>query len=568
MEDVIIKNGFGFKLSEDKQKLFAFTVPSANPIDISTSLFKEQLKYEKCPLYVDDFLLAEFVSRFQAKKADEEFELEIGYAKDASCEIHITKDKMKAMLWLIPSFNGQKITLQDVKNALAQQGVTFGLVSDDILSELVNREEVDNVMIAEGAEPVNGVDSYIVSLLPEAVEKVPVIHTSEKNDDNDVVDYRELGDILVVQEGDLLAEKLPATKGLSGTNVLGELVSQKEGHDLPLVVDSKSSRLNPENKNQLVSSITGQPIITESGAYVSPILNLDSIDLSTGNVRFDGSIVVAKNVETGMSVFASKDIVIEGDIINSKIECLGDLFVKGNVIGNSQLMVNGKVQVKNGAQGCQETSPLLLTPRIVALNNVILGFVENFIVESDSNIVVEQYALNCNLMAENIEVGAKSRKASSIAGGITWATNLVKAPVLGNSSALPTKICVGLNPRIQLAIEETETLLERNKKKQNDVRNTLAYLEQHETPVNAKKKMQLNFILSELESEANVYNLELKSYKSEMTFIENPKIIVGQKTNLGTTIQIRKSFWKAQEPLARVTFLSEKSGIKLIKYKS
>lgn len=565
MEDVIVKNGFGFKLSEDKQKLFAFTVPSANPIDISTSLLKEQLKYERCPLYVDDFLLAEFVSRFQAKKSDEEFELEIGYTKDAVCEVHINNDKMKAFLWLFPSFNGKKITLQDVKNELAQQSVTFGLVSDDVLSELVNLEEVDNVMIAEGAEPVNGVDSYIVSLLPEAADKVPI---SAENSDNDVVDYRELGDILVVQEGDLLAEKLPATKGLSGTNVLGAPVSQKEGRDLPLVVDSKSTRLNPENKNQLISSITGQPVITESGAYVSPILNLDSIDLSTGNVRFDGSIIVAKNVETGMSVFASKDIVIEGDIINSKIECLGDLFVKGNVIGNSQLMVNGKVQVKNGAQGCQETSPLLLTPRIVALSNVILGFVENFIVESDRNIVIEQYALNCNLMAENIEVGAKSRKASSIAGGIAWATNLVKAPVLGNSSALPTKICVGLNPKIQLAIEETETLLERNKKKQNDVRNTLAYLEQHETPVNAKKKMQLNFILSELESEANVYNLELKSYKSEMTFIENPKIIVGQKVNLGTTVQIRKSFWKAQEPLARVTLFPEKGSIKLIKYKS
>lgn len=562
MEDVIIKNGFGFKLSEDKQKIFAFTVPSASVIDLSPSLLKEQLKYEKCPLYVDDFLLAEFVARFQAKKTDEEFELEIGYAKDASCEIHLSKDKMKASLWLIPSFHGKKITLQDVKNELVQQGVTFGIVSDDILTELVNQEEVDNVIIAEGIEPVNGTDSYIVSLLPVEEKRIPILHDK----DDDIVDYRELGDIFLVKDGDLLIEKMPATQGTKGINILGETVAQKEGQDLPLAVDSKSSRLNPENKNQLVAAITGQPVITESGAYVSPIINLDRIDLSTGNVRFDGSIVVTNNIESGMTVFSAKDIVVEGDIINSNIECLGDLFVKGNVIGNSQLMVNGKVQIKKGAQGSQETTRLLLSSRIVAMNVVMLGFAENFIVESDSNIVIEQYAFNCNLMAENIEVGTKSKKAS-IVGGVAWATNLVKTPILGNSSSLPTKICVGLNPRIQTAIEETEILLERNKKKQDNVRNTLAFLDKNETPDNAKKKAQLSFILSELESEANIYSLELSAYKSEMTFIENPKIVIGQKVNLGTTIQIRKLFWKAREVLTKTTFLSEKGEIRLIKFK-
>lgn len=562
MEDVIIKNGFGFKLREDKQKIFAFTVPSASVIDLSPSLLKEQLKYEKCPLYVDDFLLAEFVARFQAKKTDEEFELEIGYAKDASCEIHLSKDKMKASLWLIPSFHGKKITLQDVKNELVQQGVIFGIVSDDILTELVNQEEVDNVIIAEGIEPVNGTDSYIVSLLPVEEKRIPILHDK----DDDIVDYRELGDIFLVKDGDLLIEKMPATQGTKGINILGETVAQKEGQDLPLAVDSKSSRLNPENKNQLVAAITGQPVITESGAYVSPIINLDRIDLSTGNVRFDGSIVVANNIESGMTVFSAKDIVVEGDIINSNIECLGDLFVKGNVIGNSQLMVNGKVQIKKGAQGSQETTRLLLSSRIVAMNVVMLGFAENFIVESDSNIVIEQYAFNCNLMAENIEVGTKSKKAS-IVGGVAWATNLVKTPILGNSSSLPTKICVGLNPRIQTAIEETEILLERNKKKQDNVRNTLAFLDKNETPDNAKKKAQLSFILSELESEANIYSLELSAYKSEMTFIENPKIVIGQKVNLGTTIQIRKLFWKAREVLTKTTFLSEKGEIRLIKFK-
>jgi uncharacterized protein (DUF342 family) len=562
MENIIIKNGYGFRLSEDKQKLFIFTVPSENLTDLSPMVLKQQLKDEKCSLYVDDSLLAEFISRFQSRKEDdnEELEVEIGYVKDASLEIQISKDKINASLWLIPSFGGKKITLQNVKDELERLGVKFGVVADDILSKLVNSEEVGNVIIAQGIEPINGVNSHIESLLPEETIKTPTIQ-----DDDSVVDYRELGDVLIVKEGDLLAERIPATKGSKGINVLGETVDQVEGQELPLQTDSKTTHLNPENKDQLLSSITGQPIINENGASVSPVLNIDSIDLSTGNVRFDGSIVVANDVESGMTVFSAKDIVVNGDVISSKIECLGDLFIKGSVIGNCQLIANGNVQIKKGAQGGQEITDLSQAPRIVAMKVIVLGFVENFVVESDDNIVIEQYALNCNLMAENIEVRSKSKR-SSLVGGVAWATNCVKAPILGNSTALPTKVCVGLNPRIQTAIDETETFLEQNQKKQNDVQNTLGFLEKNPTPENNKKKSQLNFILNELKSEENIFNLELSGYKSEMTYIENPRIIVGQQVNIGTTIQIRKSFAKIQEASAKTTFYSENGKIKASKW--
>ncbi len=568
MENVIIKNGFGFKLSDDKQKLFAFTVPTANKIELSSSSLKQDLIDENCTLYIDDFLLSEFISRFQAKKKGEQLEAEIGYVKDATCEILIHSDKMKASLWLVPSFGGEKITLQDIKYALTKHGVTFGIVSDDVLTELVNREEVSNVTIAKGIPPINGVDSQFISLLPEKTEKAPVI----SDDENAIVDYRELGDIFFVRDGDLLAEKIAATKGTSGTNVLGEFLTQKEGVEKPLSSDD-STRLNPENTNQLLSAITGQPVITENSVHVNAVLSLNSIDLSTGNVRYGGSIEVEHNVENGMTVFSSKDIVINGDIINSKIECLGDLLVKGSVLGTSQLIVNGKVQIKKGVQGYKEkienaesVSLESLTPRIFAANFIILGFAENFEVESDNNIVIEQHALNCKLMAENIEVGAKSKKAS-IAGGVAWATNVVKVPVVGNSASLPTKICVGLNPQIQTAIEETEELLEQNKKKQKNVQNTLAYLNQNYTPENESNKMKLNFILKELESQANIHDLELIDYKSQMKFIENPKIIIGQRVNIGTTIQIRKAFLNIGKVIAKSTFISDKGEVQLIKPK-
>ena len=114
---------------------------------------------------------------------------------------------------------------------------------------------------------------------------------------------------------------------------------------------------------------------------------------------------------------------------------------------------------------------------------------------------------------------------------------------------------------------QTEELLEQNKKKQKNVQNTLAYLNQNYTPENESNKMKLNFILKELESQANIHDLELIDYKSQMKFIENPKIIIGQRVNIGTTIQIRKAFLNIGKVIAKSTFISDKGEVQLIKPK-
>lgn len=473
---------------------------------------------------------------------ENQFDFDINEIVAPSCEVHIHKDKMKASLWLRKNEQGQSPSLTDIKNELAKQGIIFGIVSDKILEELVAACPVTNVIIAEGIYPIDGHDSILVSLLPEIHRGTPLV-----NEDDDIVDYRELGDILVVKEDEPLLTVKSATQGQAGKNILGEIVEQKQGIDKPLMNHSDSTYIDPNNPLQLLSAISGQPVITEEGAYVSPVLELDSIDLSTGNIRFNGSIIVKNDIESGMKVHASKDVVVEGHVIDSRIECLGNVLVKKGVFGNSEIIANGNVDIKQGVQGYAVSEAMTTTAKIISSGFVLTKFAENFVIEAQENLVIEKYAMNCKLMAEKISVGTKDL-SGSIIGGLAWATQFIKAPILGNESGIVTKLRTGVNPQVQSAIEELLLLIEINEKKQRNVFNTLEHFKEcEETPEIKAKVEQLNFIFYELEAEENAYKQEIEMLKTEIIYPDNPKVIISRKINFGSVIQIRRSFWKPRK---------------------
>jgi len=494
-----------------------------------------------------------------------DFDLDLDAFKKQLCEVYIHKDRMKASLWL-NNKNGETASLQDIKEILATQNIVFGVVSDEILNALIQKGQVNNAIIAEGIEPIDGNDSVIVSMLPEVNRGSPII------DDEDIVDYRELGDILVVREGDVLITRIEATESSPGVNIFGENIVAQEGQNRPISLHSQSTRLNPDNPNQLIATITGQPIITEDSAFVSPILELESVDLSTGNIRFNGSIVINKNIEQGMKVYASRDIVVNGSVNNAKVECLGNLFIANGVFGGSELLVNGNVRIKKGIQGNRQLinqAHAISSARIIAAGFVFIDFAENFVIESEGSIAVEQYVMNCNLMADNISIGTKNLNAAII-GGNVWATRLLRVPIIGNDAGLTTKIRVGVNPQIQTAIDEISILLEMNEKKQESVRKTMAHIHVNNMPEYQNKINQLSFILYELEAEANAYQMEFDALKLERKYVENPKVIVTRKINFGSSIQIRKSLWRARkEMLGKNIFVLNKSHeIEILKHGS
>lgn len=554
-----IENGFGFKTSSDDRKLLACYTPCEDKISLTAIIFKERLAESPfADLFVNDYLVTEFLRRYKDASDNECFELEIGERRDASCDIYISEDKLKARLNLIPNYGGKEVTLADVQHLLAEKKVVWGIIPAEEIEAVLHKGRVADFVIAQGLAPVEGVDAKFLSLMPEVHERKP--HVDENGD----VDYRELGDIVIVRKDEVLMQRIPPVPGKKGCDVFGQVIEPTGGADTPFSGDKKGVYLNPNDENQLLSSITGQPVPIPNGMIVSPVLTVKEVNFSSGNIRFDGSVVVKGDVKEGMKVYALEDVTIEGDVTDAQIECMGCLHVKGGVTGNSELVANGDINIQGGVQGSQEIDePVddeVHTAKIVSHSSVIVGFVENFNVEAGVDIVVEKYAMNSQLMAGNkIVAGAKnSGKKSSLMGGVTWAMMLVKAMIIGSSSGIKTHIQVGSNPYIQKRIQAIRKILTPNEKEQKDIHKILAFIDSHPEKGNFEILEKLHHTLSKLVIEADLCQAELKDLTSNMTAIDDAKVIAERGVYTGTEVQINSVLWKAQENRGKSVFRVEK----------
>lgn len=558
-EGIEIKNGFGFKMDADNRKLLAVCEIRDEKIDLTSTIFKENLAESPfATLFLNDYLVIEFLHRYKTAQENECFECEIGERRDAHCDIALSEDKMKARLSLTPNFGGQEITLKDVKKILAEKKIVWGIIPDEQIEETLKKGRVADFTIAAGLFPIAGIDAKFENLTPVATERKPLV------DENGDVDYRELGDIVMVHKDDVLMQRIPAIPGKKGRNVLGDIIEPTGGADTPFSGDKKGVHLNPADPNQLLSDITGQPVPIPNGMIVSPVLTVKKVDLASGNIRFDGSVVVLGNVEEGMKIYALEDITVEGSVTDSKLECMGNLIVKGGVTGNSELIANGNVTVLGGIQGyneitAAETEGQKQEAKITSRGSVLVGFAENFSIEAGIDIVIEKYAMNNCLMAGNkIVTGAKnSAKKPSIMGGITWAMLLVKGTILGSAAGVKTYIQVGSNPYIQRRIATIKSLLVPNEKEQKDIHKILAFIDSHPERGNTELLEKLHHTLSKLVIDAEMYEAELSELSSRTTIIDDAKVIAERGVYTGTEIRINNTFWKAQENRGKSVFRSE-----------
>lgn len=558
----IVENGLDFKLNSKNRKLFAVISPCEDKIELTTNIVKARLAAKHfADFFINDFLIYDLVYRYN-HSTNERLELEIGEQRDASCEIALSDDKMQALMTLTPNFGGLAITLTEVKKRLSEQKIVWGVVSDIEIEEAIRRGEVSEFVIAQGLEPVHGQDTQFISLIEGVSSKKcqPLV-----NEDG-MVDFRELGStITIVNKDDVLMYRTPPIIGKEGKNVLGEVVLPSGGNDLPFSGDRKGVDLNPLDENQLISTITGQPVFVPNGVIVLPVLTVKRVDLQSGNIRFNGSVIVTGDVKEGMKVYALEDITIEGNVFNAKLECLGNITINGSVTGNTELLATGNVIIKGGMQGYSKSKNGEHGAKVITRGSVSAGFAENFTIEAGMDIVIDKYSMNNVLMAQNkIVVGNKSTgRKSSIIGGVTWAMTMVNATIIGSSAGLKTRVQVGINPYIQKRITEIKTTLQANEKGRNDIETVLVFLQNHPKADNEETLEKLHRTLSKLLIESETLREELNELVSNLSVVDNAKVFATLGVYSGTEIQINNQQWKAEENRGKSAFRISKREISI-----
>lgn len=352
--------------------------------------------------------------------------LAVAEAIDARAEVSVAPDKMAAFLSVAPPQGGSPIDDGAIRRALMQQGVVAG-IKEEVIAQALAQGQMESVLVAEGRLPVHGEDGRIDTLVPEIRNRVPQLN--EKG----LMDYRNLGEILTVQAGEAVMQRIPATPGVAGETVSGAVIPAVAGKEAMFSPNLTGVTPSPEDPNTLAAAITGQPVRTRDGIIVEPTYTVDEVTINSGNIAFDGAVTVKGDVQAGMTIKTSGDIEIGGTVEAAILIAGGNIVIKGGAIG---------ARGRKDAQGKEIPSYIQCTGSFTAT------YVQQATVEAGDSIFIDDVAMQSNLTATNqIVVGHKQR--GHIIGGRLQATLMVKAKVIGSAAHIATRIDIGLDPRLR-----------------------------------------------------------------------------------------------------------------------
>lgn len=272
----------------------------------------------------------------QSGQSGREIKYQILERRDAKISIEVDKDEMSASAEISTALGGKHLTAKAILTSAQQAGVVKGFSKEELVKLAVHaaKEEPGSIVkgnIALGKEPINGKDGKIKHLVQSAQERI--LRPKERDDGS--VDMRDLGDIICVKIGDPLAKKIPPTDGIKGFSVKGTPLEPSPGEDIELKVGDGTT-LSPKNQDVLVSTRVGLPRIIDNGMEVDEIYKIKNVDVSTGHIEFEGSVIIDGDVCEGMRVVASGDITIGGFVESAFLQSGGDITIGSGIIGKKQ----------------------------------------------------------------------------------------------------------------------------------------------------------------------------------------------------------------------------------------
>lgn len=347
---------------------------------------------------------------------------------DAEVNIIISDDEQTAYLGIKPPVNGGKdLTFADLLSELEKKRIVNGVMHDQLKALGEKPVYGTMILVAQGTQPVQGSDAKLTFHFSFNREIKP----REKADGK--VDYRDLGLIEQVSEGQKLCTLTPAVKGVPGKTVTGRIIlaNPVRAFGLPVGKNTKYS----DDKLTLFAAING---CVENQMGKVNVYNIFTIggDVcnSTGNIDFDGSIVVNGDVLAGFSVKASGNINVVGNVEGAVLEAGGDIKIVAGLVGQGR-----------GKATCGGNFKAL--------------FVENAELFAKGDVSADVF------MHSQIRCGGSliaDGKKGAIIGGIYIVGKDVKALSVGASSGVATTFELGVDPtlseRIKYINETVKTL--------------------------------------------------------------------------------------------------------------
>ncbi|MBO1014637.1 DUF342 domain-containing protein [Achromobacter sp. SD115] len=364
------------------------------------------------------------------RHATETVQAPVGQVIDGSLELELDAARMSALLTLLPPKGGKPVTLEAVRQVLAERGIVHGILEQELI-DAVTQGRRETTQIARGTPPTRGTPTRFESLLDRLKPR------GQDIDELAQVDYRDLGSLLLVTPGMPLMRRTPPLPGVDGATVLGEPILPDELPDTPFASDLAGAVVDPEDPLLLRAAIAGTPTLVSHGVQVNPMVEVDAVNLSTGNIHFEGSLLVRGDIAATMEVHVTGDVVVNGTMEAALVEAGGNVTVKGGIIGL--------------AEALQDAAAAARTARIVCGGALRAKFIENAVISAGKDVDVEREVRQSSIATGgSVNVGPPNTQQSAITGGQTRAMQAVRAGTIGSPSGIPTLVQAGLDPHADI----------------------------------------------------------------------------------------------------------------------
>lgn len=446
------------ELSFDSESslVWAHLTPSREAQPVSVASLRAQLEASGFGAYHTPEATLESVVQKANNRQPGDFV--VAERRDARPEWQVSDDREAVYLTLHRAWGGRPVTRDYLLEELAQLGVPERCILAIPFEEVLSMGQTEHQIIARAIPPQNGENTRFEALVEGDRDLSPV------EDDKGRVDMHQLHDFVVVDPGTPLMRRIPATQGEAGVNVLGEPLEPRPGKELPYGKDCEGTVPDARDPDVLCASIKGHPVTLRQGVRVDPVLKVKNVDLSTGDIDFDGSLEVAGDVTSGFVVSATGDVIVRGMVEKAEVYAGKNLIISGGVMGEDA--------------GQDEQGQLKLRTRLRAGDNLSAKFINLAEASAGGDLEVREYALQSHLSAgRDLMLGQPSGKGSLI-GGWARASRALVANVLGSEASVATEVIVGKAPRKRKLLgrlRQEKELCEHNWSKLNEA---LAALEQ------------------------------------------------------------------------------------------
>ena len=448
-------------------------------------------------------------------------------------KVMMSENLMTAELTLCPPPENMKYDVDTIIQVLARNGVRRGVREERIKKILEDGLYSVKVVVAFGQPPEEGQEGRFEFLFDVETDKKPKILPDGS------VDYRMMTNIPTVKEGAIIARYIPATQGKNGWDLTGQQIEAKRGRELPEI--KGKGFCTSEDKRTYMATVSGRIEMENNRITIKNFLEIkDDVDTLTGDIDFDGDVLVHGNVVSGRKIRAGGTLTVQGSVEGCELYAGKDIVLTRGMQGGGR----GIVSCKGSVSG-----KFFEQTKIIAGVNVNANSVLSCFVEAGEDIVV-------------------AGRHGVILGGIVYAGRTIEATTVGNVAEVQSELIAGKSDELERMLQKLEVDYRELADQLEKTRQVLSLLQvpkdpKQETRPNQERRMQVTRYKISLDSQMNENLQKRQKLVEKIELAREAKIIIRQCAYPGTRVRMNGVQYQFKEVLNGVTLKKKEDEIRL-----